>query len=60
MTKWDEGHKVCYDEFMKRINAIKNDIWMTSFKYKENENYGMVIPISSVIDIFDKYIPKEN
>lgn len=56
MTQWDEGHKVCYDEFMRRIEAIKNEIWMTS---KEHD-YGMIISVSSVMDIFDKYIPKEN
>ena len=60
MTQWDEGHRACYDEFMRRINAIKNDIWMASFKYKENDDYGMIISVSSIIDIFDKYIPKEN
>lgn len=60
MTQWDEGHKACYAEFMKRIEAIKNDIWMASFKIKENDDYGMIIPVSSIMDIFDKYIPKEN
>ena len=57
MTQWDEGHKACYDEFMRRIEAIKNEIWMASFK--EN-GYGMIISIDSVMDIFDKYIPKED
>lgn len=58
MTERDEGYKACQEKYKRRIEAIRNDIWMAGMNMT-GEYQGIWVRFKEIERIFDEYIPKE-